>query len=181
MKKSILILILAGLLTACGAEESKPAINVENTTSAVSETESSTNPTTQITTKTTVTTAVTTIQTTTASVETTVPAEKKKSSTTAKKNAEEKTAPEAYEEIDEYKPTEAEYQNNESHEAELQMQEIIPPATELPTEPPAEHPESSGISQSEINSYIIQSAANYGMTGESVTSGDIWGGGYSFN
>ena len=137
----------------------------------------------QITTKaavTTVTTAVTTTQittTTTASVEPTVSAEKKKSATTAKKNAEEKTAPEVYEEIDEYNPVEAQYQNNEYHEAEPQKQEIPPPATEPPTEPP----ESSGISQSEINSYIIQSAANYGMAGASVTSGDIWGGGYSFN
>ena len=175
MKKSILILILAGLLTACGEEESKPAINAENTTSAVSETEASTNPIPQITTKTTVTTAVTTTKITTASVEPTVSAEKKKSTTTAKNNTEEKNAPEVYEEIDEYKPTEAQYQ--ESHEAEPQKQEITPPATE----PPAEPPESSGVSQSEINSYIIQSAANYGMAGASVTSGDIWGGGYSFN
>lgn len=178
MKKSILILILAGLLTACSAEESEPAINAENTMPAVSETESSTNLTTQITTKTTVTTAVATTQITTittASVETTVSAEKKKSTTTAKNNIEEKNAPEVYEEIDEYKPTEAQYQ--ESHEAEPQKQEITPPATE----PPAEPPESSGISQSEINGYIIQSAANYGMAGASVTSGDIWGGGYSFN
>ena len=180
MKKSILILILAGLLTACSAEESEPAINAENTMPAVSETESSTNLTTQITTKTTVTTAVTTTQITTittVSVETTISAEKKKSATTAKKNVEEQTAPEVYEEIDEFQPTEAQYKNKESHENESQKQEITPPATE----PPAEPPESSGVSQSEINSYIIQSAANYGMAGASVTSGDIWGGGYSFN
>lgn len=182
MKKIMFILTLCTMLTACGAEESEPSINTENTTSAVSKTESSTNPTTQITTKTTVTTAVVTTavmttQTTTAYVETTVSAEKKKSATTAKKNAEEKTAPEVYEEIDEYKPAEAQYQNKESHEAEPQKQEIIPPAAE----PPAELPESSGISQSEINSYIIQSAANYGMAGASVICGDMWGGGYSFN
>lgn len=177
MKKIIFILTLCTMLTACGAEESEPAINAENTMPAVSETESSTNLTTQITTKTTAvtTTQITTI--TTASVETTVSAEKKKSTTTAKKNTEEQTAPDVYEEIDEYNPVEAQYQNNEYHEAEPPKQEITPPATE----PPAEPPESSGVSQSEINSYIIQSAANYGMAGASVTSGDIWGGGYSFN
>ena len=139
-----------------------------------------TRPTTQITTKITVTTAVTTTPITTittASVETTVSAEKKKSATTAKKNAEEKTAPEVYEEIAEYNSVEAQYQNNEYHEAEPPKQEITPPATE----PSAESPKSSEISQSEINSCIIQSAANYGMAGASVTSGDIWGGGYSFN
>lgn len=192
MKKSILILILAGLLTACASVTLDPCRGEENCESSLNSapfsenyTESTTRnrpaevtrPTTQITTKTTVTTAVTTTQTTTASVETTVSAEKKKSATTAKNNTEEKTAPEVYEEIGEYEPTEAQYQNKESHEAEPPKQEITPPATEPPTEPP----ESSGISQSEINSYIIQSAANYGMAGASVTSGDIWGGGYSFN
>lgn len=181
MKKIMFILTLCTMLTACGAEESEPAINAENTTYAVSETESHTNPTTQITTKstvTTVTTAVTTTKITTASAETTVSAEKKKSATTTKKNTEEKIAPEIYEEIDEYNTVEVQYQNNEYQEAEPQKEEITPPPA---TEPPAEPPESSGISQSEINSYIIQSAANYGMAGASVTSGDIWGGGYSFN
>ena len=195
MKKSILILILAGLLTACASVTLDPDHGEKNCESSLNSapfsenyTESTTRnrpaevtrPTTQITTKITVTTAVTTTQITTittASVETTVSADKKKSATTAKKNTEEKNVPEVYEEIDEYKPAEAQYQNKKSHEAEPQMQEITPPATE----PPAEPPESSGISQSEINSYIIQSAANYGMAGASVTSGDIWGGGYSFN